>query len=339
VQSSDAGVDLTPIIQFGLFLVAVYAAHVLLSWARDYLAGVIGASIIADMRTDLYTHIQSLSLDFHQRNQVGEIMSRFLSDVNRVQHLLTSTLLMFFTNIMLLIAILVYLLSVNWYLTLVAILPVPLTILITTFYGRRLNRISRRLQETIAMLSGRLQESLTGIKTVKAFGQEERETKRLGGVIGKLTRLYVQISVNTSLSVNVVQFIGMLGPIVVLAWGTYLIVTGSMQLGALIAFYMLLTYLYGPVEGLASLHIEVKSAMASVDRIFEYLDIPARVLESPEPVTLIEPKGEIELTQVGFAYDQDGFALRLGQRNRLGRLQHPRRDIQVLENAVNRCHR
>ncbi|MBD3404375.1 hypothetical protein GF420_15905, partial [candidate division GN15 bacterium] len=189
VQSSDAGVDLTPIIQFGLFLVAVYAAHVLLSWARDYLAGVIGASIIADMRTDLYTHIQSLSLDFHQRNQVGEIMSRFLSDVNRVQHLLTSTLLMFFTNIMLLIAILVYLLSVNWYLTLVAILPVPLTILITTFYGRRLNRISRRLQETIAMLSGRLQESLTGIKTVKAFGQEERETKRLGGVIGKLTRL------------------------------------------------------------------------------------------------------------------------------------------------------
>lgn len=302
--------DLKPIVLFGLFLVGVYLANVLFSWIRDYLAGYIGAHIIADMRTALFAHLQSLSLQFHQNNQVGEIMSRILSDVSRVQYLLTSTLLMFFTNILLLVAILIYLLNVNWYLTVIAIIPVPLTILITSFYGRRLHRLSRWLQETIAALSGRIQESFTGIKTVKAFGQERREAGRLGSIIDKITRLYVQISVNTSLSVNVVQFISMLGPIVVLAWGTYLIAQGQMQLGALIAFYMLLTYLYNPVEGLASLHIEVKSAMASVDRIFEYLDMPATIVESPNPVILSQPRGEIELKNVSFAYEgSNGFRL------------------------------
>ncbi|MDX9856296.1 MAG: ABC transporter ATP-binding protein [candidate division Zixibacteria bacterium] len=310
LAGDSASPDITPIVMFGLFLVGVYLANVLFSWVRDYLAGYIGAHIIADMRTALFAHLQSLSLQFHQNNQVGEIMSRILSDVSRVQSLLTSTLLMFFTNILLLVAILIYLLNVNWYLTVIAIIPVPLTVVITSFYGRRLNRISRWLQEAIASLSGRIQESFTGIKTVKAFGQENREGGRLRTIVDRITRLYVQISVNTSLSVNVVQFISMLGPIVVLAWGTYLIAQGQMQLGALIAFYMLLTYLYSPVEGLASLHIEVKSAMASVDRIFEYLDIPATVVEPPNPVVLSQPRGEVELRHVRFAYEgSNGFRL------------------------------
>ncbi len=310
LAGDSASPDITPIVMFGLFLVGVYLANVLFSWIRDYLAGYIGAHIIADMRTALFAHLQSLSLQFHQNNQVGEIMSRILSDVSRVQSLLTSTLLMFFTNILLLVAILIYLLNVNWYLTVIAIIPVPLTVVITSFYGRRLNRISRWLQEAIASLSGRIQESFTGIKTVKAFGQESRESGRLRSIVDRITRLYVQISVNTSLSVNVVQFISMLGPIVVLAWGTYLIAQGQMQLGALIAFYMLLTYLYSPVEGLASLHIEVKSAMASVDRIFEYLDITATVVEPPNPVVLSQPRGEVELRNVRFAYEgSNGFRL------------------------------
>ncbi|MCB2230560.1 ABC transporter ATP-binding protein/permease [bacterium] len=310
VAHAGEGPDLQPIVLFGLFLVGVYLAHVLFSWLRDYLAGYIGARIIADMRSELFAHLQSLSLSFHQNNQVGEIMSRILSDVARVQYLLTSTLLMFFTNILMLVAILVYLLNVNWYLTLIAIVPVPLTIVITSVYGRRLHTLNRTLQETIAALSGRMQESFSGIKTVKAFGQEEREAKRLGSVIDRITKLYVRISVNTSLSVNVVQFISMLGPIVVLAWGTYLIAQGQMQLGALIAFYMLLAYLYSPVEGLASTHIEVKSAMASVDRIFEYLDIPPSVVQSANPVVLVEPRGEIELRDVSFSYGgSSGFRM------------------------------
>jgi ABC-type multidrug transport system fused ATPase/permease subunit len=308
VQQAGEGVSLRPIVYFGLFLVGIYLGQVVFSWIRDYLAAYIGAHIIANMRAELFRHLERLSLRFHQSHQVGEIMSRFMSDINRVQFLLTSTLLMFLTNIFMLVAIVIYLLLVNWYLTLIAVIPVPLTIILTGIYGKKLNRISRRLQELTAELSGRLQEAFLSVKTIKAFGQGAREGRRVDSILQKLVRIYVKMSVTTSLSVNLVQFFNMLGPIVVLAWGTYLIVEGSMQLGALIAFYILLTYLYNPIQGLASIHIEVQSAMACVDRVFEYLDIPPEVVEDAHPVNLDDPKGEIRLKGVCFSYGQNGFA-------------------------------
>ncbi len=294
---------------FGLVLVAIYLTYVLCGWLRDYLAAYIGAHIIANMRSQLFYHLERLSLKFFQTHQVGEMMSRLLSDVNRVQNLLTSTLLIFLTSILMLIAIVIYLLNINWFLTLIAIIPVPLTIILTNYFGKKLHVISRRLQETIAQFSARLQEAFLSIKIIKAFGREKEEKKSVDNILTRLTGLYIKTSVTTSLSVNLVNFFNMLGPIVVLAWGTFLVAGGSMKLGELIAFYMLLTYLYSPIQSLASTHIEVQAAMASVNRLFEYLDIPPAVVEDSKPVVLKQPKGEIVLKDVSFQYDKNGFRL------------------------------
>lgn len=305
--SAGENVDVRPVIYFALFLIGIYVAQFLLSWLRDYLAAYIGANIIQTMRSQLFLHLENLSLNFFQRSQVGEIMSRMLSDVGRIQNLLTTTLLMFFTNILMLVAIVGYLLKLNWYLTLIAIIPIPLTMFLTNKFGKRLHRIMRMLQEVLAQLSARLQETLVAIKTVKAFGQEQREKQRVDGVMKGLTGLYVKNSITTSLASQVINFISMLGPIVVLSWGTYLIAGGSMEIGQLVAFYILLTFLYSPVEGLAKINIEVQSGMASVYRVYEYLDLPPAVEEAAEPVTLKNARGEIELKNISFAYDQGGF--------------------------------
>ncbi|HDS01506.1 MAG TPA: ABC transporter ATP-binding protein [candidate division Zixibacteria bacterium] len=307
--ASQAGeaVKIRPVIIFGLVLVAIYVGQFLLAWLRDYLAAYIGANIIMNMRSDLFIHVERLSLSFFQRSQVGEIMSRVLSDVNRIQGLLTTTLLMFFTNVFMLIAIIIYLLNLNWYLTLVALIPVPFTILLTHKFGKRLHQIVRMLQEKLAHLSARLQETLVAIKTVKAFGQEKREKKHVDHVMKDLTGLYIKNSVVTSVTTQIINFVSMLGPIIILAWGTYLIAGGSMQIGELMAFYILLTYLYSPVEGLARINIEVQSAMASVNRVYEYLDIPPAVEEAPEPVEIEKARGEIEFKDVSFAYETGGF--------------------------------
>lgn len=304
------GVDLKPVVYFGLFLTGIYLAQVLFSWLRDYMAGYVGASIIADMRSQLFEHLEKLSLRFYQTHQIGEVMSRMLADVGRIQALLTATVLMFLTNILLLIAIMIFLLSTNWLLTLVAIIPVPLTILLTGRFGRKLHWINKILQETIAGFSARLQESLLSIKTIKAFGQEKTEQKKVDGILKSMTGLYVKNSVTNSLASNFVTFINMIGPIVVLSWGTYLIAGGSMKLGTLMAFYMLLAYLYSPIQSLASVHIEVQSAMASVNRIFEYLDIVPEVMEIESPVTLRKARGEIILKNIDFRYKSDAFAFR-----------------------------
>ncbi len=309
-DASAGKVSLTPVIYFALLLLGIYLAQVLFSYFRDYLVGLVGANIIADLRSRLFFHLEKQSLSFYSRHETGEMMSRILSDIQNVQSLLTVTLLMFFTNILMLVAIMIYLLSINWYLTLFALLPVPLTIWVVKIFGLKLHLVNRGLQENLARLSSKLQEAFLSIKTVKAFNQEVREKEKVDLIMEDLTGLYIKNSVYSSLAANFVQFINMIGPIIVLAWGAYLIAAGSMQLGALIAFYMLLTYLYSPIRGLASTHIEVKRAMASVDRVFEYLDLQESIPELANAIELKNPNGEIVLDNLSFKYNDGSFAIK-----------------------------
>lgn len=309
ITASGTPVNLQPIIWFGLFLAGIYLADVIVSYGRDYLAGYIGAHIIQDMRSELFDHIQRLPLRFFQRGQTGEMMSRVLSDVGRIQDLLTVTALMLLTNALMLIGILAYLLHTNWLLTLVAVIPVPLTVISANYFGNKVQRISLRLQQSLASLSARIQEAFLSVKTIKGFGQELQERRKVDDHLAGMTGLYIRNSVLNSIGVNIVAFINMAGPIVVLGWGVYLVATGSMKLGELIAFYILLTYLYGPIHSLAQTGIQVKSLMASVDRVFEYLDIPPAVTETASPVSLANPRGEIELRHVAFKHPDSGFGL------------------------------
>lgn len=309
VASSDRPIDLTPVLLFGAFLLGIYLLDLLFAWLRDYLVAYVGAEIIKDIRLQLFAHLQRLSLRFHGDHRTGEIMSRLLSDVGRLQDLLTVTLLMLFTNVLMLAGILAYLLHTNWILTLVAVIPVPLTVFTTSRFGNRLNRLMALVQQKMANLSAKLQEALLGIKTIQVYGQEAREAKNVERILRGINPLLVKASVTSSLGVNLAQFINMTGPIVVLSWGVYLVATGDMKLGELIAFYILLTYLYSPVRGLAETHIQVQSAMVSADRIFEYLDVQPDIVEAAKPVTLDTVRGEISLQKVGFFYNSDGFRL------------------------------
>lgn len=294
--------DLSPVFWFGAVLIGIYLAHVLFGLVRDYVAGRVGADIINSIRSRLFGHLQTLSLRFYAEHQVGEIMSRLLSDVGRIQELVVTTALMFLTNLFLLTAALAYLLHTNWQLTLIAVIPLPLTVVATGQFGRRLNRITLAYQQTIAEVSARLQESLLGTKTIRAFGQEDREQRRVDEVISRTRGLVIRSSVVSSLASNLVQFISMVGPIVVLVWGVYLVSTGAMKLGELIAFYILLSYLYSPVQGIAGTYLSVQTAMASADRVFEYLNLEPEVAEPKAPVTLNRVRGEVALAGVSFGY-------------------------------------
>jgi subfamily B ATP-binding cassette protein MsbA len=302
-SGGEAGV--WPVVYFGLFLLGVYLANVFVSWTRDFFAARIGAAIIRDIRAELFGHLQRVSLRFYQRAQLGEVLSRLMSDVARIQNLLTRTLLGLLMNVLLLAGILAYIVNIDWKLTLIALVPVPATIWLSNRFGRRLHDISRRLQEMTAAVSARFQEALSATRLIRAFAQEEWEEARATGIMNKLVAAQVKHSVTTSLTINLIHFVNMVGPIVVLAWGTYLVAGGTIKLGALIAFYVLLTYLYSPIRELASVNVEIQSSMASVDRIFEYLDQPRAVKESDHPVTPESVQGAISFRGVSFAYHDD----------------------------------
>lgn len=306
-QTEDVRLKLLRVTIFGGALLGLYLGNVLFSWWRDYLAGRIGANIIADMRSELFYHLERVSLRFHQTHQVGEMMSRLLSDVNRIQSLLTTTLLMFLTNILMLVAIFVYLINTNWLMTIVALIPVPLTILFSNKFGLKLHDINRALQEAIARFTATMQEALVATRIIRAFGQEKREKEKIDGDLKVLTGYYIKNSVTSSLAFNFMHFVNMIGPIIILAWGTYLVAGGSMKLGTLMAFYILLSYLYSPIKDLATINVEVQSAMSSVYRIFEYLDLPPAVDEPLRPVSLPKISGAIKLENVCHTYEDSGF--------------------------------
>ncbi|MBK7092749.1 MAG: ABC transporter ATP-binding protein [bacterium] len=290
-------------------LISVYVIILLLSWLRDYLAAKIGGSIIADIRSQLFEHLELVSLRFYQKHQVGEVMSRMMSDVSRIQDLFTNSLLSLLTNVLFLIGILIYLFSLNWYLTLIALIPLPVTIYLTHRYGLKMNTISRTLQEAVAELSGRVQERLVGIKTIKAFGREREERERVDTVLDRLKVVYIKYSVNQSLARNFVQILSFAGVIVFLSIGAYLVASGSMKLGQLMAFFVLLTWLNMPIQALASANVEIQGIMASVDRVFEYLDYKREVVEAPSPVSITKARGVIVFDKVGFSYEEQSFRM------------------------------
>jgi subfamily B ATP-binding cassette protein MsbA len=150
-----------------------------------------------------------------------------------------------------------------------------------------------------------------GLKVIKSFGQERRELQATRGVLDSLWRTYIDYSVTSSLSANLVYFVSMIGPITVLCIGIYLVATQSMTLGALIAFFWLTFYLFIPIQSLSKARVQIQASMASVDRVFEYLDEPLTAVEAPNPISLAEVKGAVELKDVVFSYEPVGFALQM----------------------------
>ncbi len=294
-------------VYFCLVVVGVYVVVFFLSWLRDYLGARVGGSIIADIRSELFLHLERLSLKFHQEHQVGEIMSRAMSDVSRMQEVFTSILIGALANLMFLIAILVYLFATNWFLTLLALVPIPLTWYLTSRFGRFMNRVSRQHQETTAELSARMQESLVGVKTIKAFGREVAELLRIESVLERLKAVIIRFSVTQSVSRTSVMILSFMGVIVVLSVGSYLIVIEQLTTGKLFAFFLVMAWMNNLVQGLASARVELQAIMASVDRVFAYLDVPVDIVDAASAVTLQAVRGEVRFDNVGFSYDEKGF--------------------------------
>ncbi len=294
---------------FGAVVIGVYAIVFLMSWARDYLGARVGSSIVVDLRAELFERLEYLPLRFYQKHQVGEILSRMMSDVSRIQDVFANVLVSALANLMFLLAILSYLLYTNWLLTLLALAPIPLTWYLTHRFGLLMNKVSRQFQETTAELSARVQESLVGVKTIKAFGREQDELGRLAGILDRLRKVIIRYTVTQSISRTAIMILSFMGVIVVLSIGSYFIVIGQMTLGRLIAFFFLMAWMMNPLQILASARVDIQSIMASVDRVFEYLDQPIEIVEAPQPVTLASPRGEVRFDRVSFAYDGQGFRL------------------------------
>ncbi|HEY7835689.1 MAG TPA: ABC transporter ATP-binding protein [Ktedonobacterales bacterium] len=299
----------SPTLLTWLFAATLVVAIVggLLSVAQSYLNTVIGQAVMADLRRDVYAHLQRLSLRWYTATRLGDILSRFNNDIGGIQNIVTSTFVSIVSNALTVVVTLVVMFIINWQLTIVAIIIVPIFVIPTRQVGSVRKRISRQMQEKMAEMSAFLQEtlSISGTVLVKSFVRERHEAGRFEVVNQELRQLQIRLALIGRWFFMAVLLFTTLGPALIYWIGGLQILhvlPGQLTVPAVVAFVALLTRLYTPTGALMNVWVDVQTSAALFDRIFEYLDEPVEIADRADAPALPTARGRIAFEHVSFSY-------------------------------------
>ncbi len=268
----------------------------------------LGGNIAADLRARLYRSIEFLQLNYFDKKQVGAITSRVTQDTDRVWGFLTEGVPYFLINGLLLVGIAGFLISVNWKLTLCILAPIPIVVAIGGFFWKSVAQLFTRVGQKWARFHIHLNESLTGIRVVKAFAQEDYENVKFAVRNAELRDAGIAGDTRWNTIFGVMSlFVGM-GSLINWAIGGYMVYKGQLTLGDFWLFNAYLALIYGPLQWFAQVNNWFSRAMAGAERIFEVMDTEKENYGEPEAVHAIE--GLVEFDNVRFGYDKSNPVLK-----------------------------
>jgi subfamily B ATP-binding cassette protein MsbA len=283
-------------------LVAVYAGLQLLSGADLYLRHALGERFILDLRVQLYAYLQRLSLSYFERTSTGEIMSRITNDVNELENFVTHGSSLTLVDLLRLAGTAVVLLVLDWRLALIALLPVPILGLALRMFNRRVRPLYRRVRDRLGDINARLQDNISGIRVIQAFGQEGSALDRFMTE----SQAYYQARVRGirvwSTFFPAIRFVASMGTVLVLGFGALLVIDGSLSLGMLVAFLAYTVSLYQPIHRLTEVDNIFQQAIAAGERIFELLDEVPEIQDATDAMEIPQVQGDIHFENVYFRY-------------------------------------
>ena len=280
-------------------------------FGQSYLMASVGERVIARIRRELYAHIQSMPLAFFASLHSAELMTRVVTDVNRLARLSSTVLVMAVRHVGTIAALLTVMFLREWVLALIAIAVFPLVGVAVRTIGRKLYKINRRTQQKIAELNVVLQESFTGTKIVKAFGREGLEQERFNSVNDRLLGLALKDRRIDEMAEPLMEVLGALAIMGALWYGGYRVISGALTPGEFFSFTAAVVLLYGPVRQLSRMVNTVQQSIASVERVFEILDTPPAIVDAPGAHVLPGFAGSIVFEGAGFRYPEtEEWALR-----------------------------
>lgn len=297
--------------QLNLILMMILGLHVvrgLFSFFQTYTITLLGQRLVLDLRHFLFDHLQKLSLSYYDKKQTGKIMSRVMDDVTSIQSMLSRQVIRAFTDFVTLFVVIGLLFHKNWALALMSISVVPFYIANRQYFKPKIRSISRDIRESWDHIFGSVQETMAGVYVVKAFSQEERETHEFELSTWDNTELSMGRQFMAVKFSAIAGIISGLGTSLVLWYGGYAAVQGTMTIGELMAFYGLVGFLYNPAVRLATLSANIQESLVSVERVFEILDTKPDV-EDDGISRLPRIKGHVEFRDVCFGYSPDQFVL------------------------------
>ncbi len=296
----------------GAFLLSalLYAAA---SYAQTYLVGWVGQRALQDLRVKLFEHLQSLSIGFYSRNRAGVIISRLTNDVEALDQLVSDGLATLFQSGLTLIGVVVILLVMDVHLALLTFIALPLLAAGGLAFRIASADAYRRTREKIAAITGYLQETLSGIRVVRAFGQEPRHVARFGEL-----NLENRAANMTTVKLNAayfpaVELLSAVFTVEILLIGGFEILNGHASTGVVFAFIAALNNFFDPIQQLSQLYTTYQSGMAALDKIFALIDEQPELSDAPGAISLSRLRGELRFEDVSLRYGaaEDGaWALR-----------------------------
>jgi len=248
----------------------------------------VGEGVIYDLRVTLYAHLQRMSLRFFTNTKIGELMSRLNNDVVGAQNAISNTIVNIITNIIQSIAVLLVMLALEWRLTLVSVVVLPLFILAARRLGGRLRDIAREGMNANAQMNAMMNETLNigGALLVKLFGRTEVEVARFEDRAVQVRDIGVQRAVTGAAFFIIIGLVSAVGTALVYGIGGYYVIAGAFTIGTIVAFGAYLTSLYSSLSGLATAPVEFATSVVSFERVFEVIDLPLDIEEQPDALAL-----------------------------------------------------
>jgi len=296
------------------WIVAAYVLSAVMFWAatyaQTYLVGWVGQRALQDLREQIYTHLQTMSIGFFTRRRPGVLISRMTNDVEALDTLVTDGLITLVSSTLTLLGVVLILLFLDFQLALVTFATFPILAIGSVIFRIASAGAYRRTREKIANITAYLQETLSGVRVVRSFAQEPRHLRRMSRLNEENRQANMATVYLNAAYFPAVELLSAIGTGVILLYGGYLAVEGHIQIGVVVAFVGYLNAFFDPIQQISQLYTTYQQGMAALDKIFELLETEPDMVDKPGALDPGRIRGEIELDGVRFSYGGDaGTAL------------------------------
>jgi ATP-binding cassette subfamily B protein len=307
-QAIDAGIETGDLSALDLTVVAFLVAALLYAvgtYAETYLVGWVGTRALQDLRERLFAHIQSMSIGFFTRRSPGVLISRMTNDVEALNQLVTDGVVTMFSSTLTLVGVIVIMLVLDVQLALVTFITLPLLAITSVIFRIVSAGTYRATRERIAAVTSYLQETLSGVRVVRSFGQEPRHEAVMTDLNEQNRAVNMKTVYLNASYFPAVELLAAIGTAVILVYGGSQAIENTIKIGVIVAFVGYLTTFFEPIQQLSQLYTTYQQGMAALDKIFDLLDTKPDMVDAPGAIDPGTLNGEIELDGVWFSYSDD----------------------------------
>jgi ABC-type multidrug transport system fused ATPase/permease subunit len=292
------------LIEVLLILVSINIVRIIISFCSDYLFEWVSNHIMLDMRKDLFNHMIRLPMSFFDKNKTGDMIHRINSEVNTIQSLLTSSMLRFINDILMITGLGVVLCILNYKLFLISLITIPFIFINTLYFQPKIRRLIKKSREKDADILSYLIERLENVKLIKVYNKYDYENNKLIGKIKEWIHLNLRNVVLSSTTKGFSTLFISFTPILIFYWGGGLVMKDALTIGSLVAFVQYLNRLYDPLRDLMSLYIDIVRSSVSMKRIYEFFELSQELSERIESDSF-GVQQSISFKDVTFSYDSN----------------------------------